>query len=109
MIKRIAGTGTALAIILSTHSALGADATDTARKAASGEASATQSVENGLKRAEEKASLNAFITLDAEGARAAAAAADKAGEHGPLYGVTIAVKDNIASAGVATSAGTPAL
>lgn len=109
MFKPIAGLGSVLAIILSTHTALGADATDYARKAASGETTAAQIVEDALARAEEKKALNAFITIDADGARAAAAEADAASEHGPLYGIAIAVKDNFASAGVATSAGTPAL
>lgn len=109
MFKPIAGLGSVLAIILSTQIASAADATDFANKAAAGETSAAEIVEDALARAEEKKALNAFITLDAEGARKAAADADNTGEHGPLYGVAIAVKDNFASAGVATSAGTPAL
>ncbi|UES48910.1 indoleacetamide hydrolase [Roseibium aggregatum] len=56
---------------------------------------------------------NVYITFDSEGALAAAAAADesvKAGETlGPLHGVPIVVKDNIASAGLPTTGGTPAL
>ncbi|UES38343.1 indoleacetamide hydrolase [Roseibium aggregatum] len=56
---------------------------------------------------------NVYITFDSEGALAAAAAADesvKAGEPlGPLHGVPIVVKDNIASAGLPTTGGTPAL
>jgi mandelamide amidase len=56
---------------------------------------------------------NVYITFDSEGALAAAAEADariKAGEKlGPLHGVPIVVKDNIASAGLPTTGGTPAL
>ena len=56
---------------------------------------------------------NVYITFDTEGALAAAAAADesvKAGDTlGPLHGVPIVVKDNIAAAGLPTTGGTPAL
>lgn len=56
---------------------------------------------------------NVYISFDSEGAAAAAAAADErvaAGDElGPLHGVPIVVKDNIASQGLPTTGGTPAL
>lgn len=56
---------------------------------------------------------NVYISFDSEGALAAAAAADAsvaAGDQlGPLHGVPIVVKDNIASQGLPTTGGTPAL
>ncbi|WP_299478610.1 indoleacetamide hydrolase [uncultured Roseibium sp.] len=56
---------------------------------------------------------NVFITFESEGALTAAAAADESivsgDKVGPLHGVPIVVKDNIASAGLPTTGGTPAL
>lgn len=56
---------------------------------------------------------NVYISFDSQGAAAAAAAADErvaAGDElGPLHGVPIVVKDNIASRGLPTTGGTPAL
>jgi mandelamide amidase len=66
-----------------------------------------------LARAARAASLNAFIHHDPEQVRAAARAADEARARGaplgPLHGVPLALKDNLDTAGIATTAGTPAL
>lgn len=66
-----------------------------------------------LERAKTYRALNAFITLDADQVMAAARRADqqrKAGQAlGSLHGVPIAFKDNINTAGMPTTAGTPGL
>ncbi len=51
--------------------------------------------------------VNAIVTLDAEGALAAADAADRAAPAGPLHGVPVAVKDLEDTAGMRTTYGSP--
>ncbi len=57
--------------------------------------------------------LHAYLTLDQDRARAAATAADEAwrrGEdHGPLQGIPIAIKDNMSTRGMETTAGSKIL
>lgn len=65
-----------------------------------------------LARAKANADLNAFITLDEEGALKAAVAFDTLGAgagNKPLGGVPIVIKDNIEVAGLPCTAGTPGL
>jgi mandelamide amidase len=66
-----------------------------------------------LKRAESLAALNAFTALEPSRVLQAARAADRARSAGaplgPLHGVPIALKDNIDTAELPTSAGTPLL
>ncbi|GBD85448.1 glutamyl-tRNA(Gln) amidotransferase subunit A [bacterium BMS3Abin02] len=95
------------------------DLTDlTVRQAAdmlrSGETSAVELLEAVREQAARtEAELHAYLTLDHEGARAAASAADQSfgrGEDlGPLQGIPIAVKDNMVTRGVETTAGSQVL
>jgi aspartyl-tRNA(Asn)/glutamyl-tRNA(Gln) amidotransferase subunit A len=60
-----------------------------------------------------EAELHAYLTIDHEGARAAAAAADEAQARGdstgPLHGIPVAVKDNMVTTGLETTAGSQIL
>lgn len=78
-----------------------------------GEFSAAAYADALLARAAALASLNAFIHHDAQQVRAAARVADArraAGAPlGALHGVPLALKDNLDTAGIPTTAGTPGL
>ena len=76
------------------------------------ELSAVEVLEAHLARIDEvNPDLNAIVTLDAEGAMASAAAADRAlaagAALGPLHGLPIAVKDLEDTAGMRTTHGSP--
>ncbi len=76
-----------------------------------GETTALAYAEALLAQAEKAASLNAFIHHDPEQVRAAARAADAKGSAGagPLHGVPLALKDNLDTADMPTTGGTPGL
>lgn len=79
----------------------------------SGKSNSASIVADALSRTRQFSVLNAFITVDAEGAAGRAEKLDRmrAGGvvRGPLHGVPIVVKDNIHVAGLPNTAGTPAL
>ncbi len=73
-----------------------------------GELSSAELTEAVLRRASvTEAHLHAYLTLDQEGARAAAAAADEAlargDDRGPLHGIPVALKDNLCTRGMETT------
>jgi mandelamide amidase len=69
---------------------------------------ATAVAKAAIERAEQLTDLNAFIFLNKDGALATAAEIDE-GRSGPLAGLPIVIKDNINTADMPTSGGTPAL
>ena len=79
----------------------------------SGSTNSVTIVSELLARIEANADLNAFITVDSNGAAKRARELDELRTRGeivgPLHGVPIVVKDNIHVAGLANSAGTPGL
>jgi aspartyl-tRNA(Asn)/glutamyl-tRNA(Gln) amidotransferase subunit A len=80
------------------------------RAVAGGHLAATEVVDHYLARIDRfDGVLNAYVAVDRDGARAAAAAARTGDDARPLEGVPIAVKANIAVRGLATTAGIGAL
>ncbi len=81
---------------------------EAASRLQAGSVSAGELLEAVLDRASlTEADLHAYLTIDHDGARAAAAEADHAragGDTRPLLGIPIAVKDNMLTAGVPTTA-----
>lgn len=73
------------------------------------EIAATEIVQAALDRIKRLADLNAFITVDADGALARAQEIDRkaseGGELPPMAGAVIAIKDNMVKRGVRTTAG----
>jgi aspartyl-tRNA(Asn)/glutamyl-tRNA(Gln) amidotransferase subunit A len=82
----------------------GGPALERQRAVSSGEMTAAASCETALEQLERHASLNAVITMAAERGRAQAAQVDGRGGSGPLAGVPIAIKDNICTRGLRTTA-----
>jgi len=87
-------------------------ATDLAAAIARKRVSPVEVVETLLARIDAHKHLNAYVTVDAEGARRAAKAAERAATRlrprlGPLHGVPFSVKDVVATKGVRTTFGTP--
>lgn len=75
----------------------------------SGEVTAADLLEAALKRASStEAQLHAYLTIDYDGAREAAGRADAdladGIDNGPLHGIPVAVKDNMCTRGVETTA-----
>lgn len=88
------------------------DAVDLAARIRRGELSAREVVQAHLERIERhNPAVNAIVTLDPEGALAAAAAADerqaRGEELGPLHGLPIAFKDTHLTRGMRTTHGSP--
>ena len=86
---------------------------EAAKAIRSGEITAERLADALLARASANANLGAFITIDPDYVRAAARKADQArasgASLGPLHGVPLALKDNLDTAELPTSAGTPGL
>lgn len=78
-----------------------------------GKVAASTLVEEAIEKANAKAALNAFVTLDSDAARSNARRIDaivaNGGAPGPLSGVPVVVKDSINVEGVRTTAGTPGI
>jgi len=72
-----------------------------------GSVTSTELVERAVTRAQEESQLNAFISMNVDEARAAAASADRERAAGtvrsPLHGIPVAIKDNICTKGLRTT------
>src|SRR5262245_44828719 len=87
-------------------------AVDLARGIARKKVSPVEVVDAVLARIEKLSTLNAYVTLDADVARKAANAAERAvpkpaARLGPLHGVPFSVKDLVTTRGIRTTFGTP--
>jgi aspartyl-tRNA(Asn)/glutamyl-tRNA(Gln) amidotransferase subunit A len=87
-------------------------AVDMARAIARRHISPVEVVKALLDRIERLRDLNAYVTVDGDGARRAARAAERtlmrrSARLGPLHGVPFSVKDLVTTAGVRTTFGTP--
>ncbi|WP_440997578.1 indoleacetamide hydrolase [Arhodomonas sp. SL1] len=105
--------GGASAQALSDQELLRLGAGEAAEQIAQGELTSERLTGVLLERLEANRHLNAFITVNAEAALRQARRADEHRESGgdlpPLHGVPVVLKDNIDVAGLASTAGTPAL
>ena len=84
------------------------------RRLRSGETTSVELIEAVIERAHRtEAQLHAYLNLDQKGAREAAQAADSdlaAGrDRGPLHGIPVALKDNMCTRGLETTAGSQIL
>jgi aspartyl-tRNA(Asn)/glutamyl-tRNA(Gln) amidotransferase subunit A len=84
------------------------------RRLRSGETTATELLATALERAHRtEAQLHAYLTIDREGASQAAAQADAdladGVDRGPLQGIPVALKDNMCTRGLETTAGSQIL
>ncbi len=88
-------------------------ATELAAMLGAGETTSVAIVTELLRRATEADGLNAFITIDADGAMKRALELDEMRSQGnvlgPMHGIPLVVKDNIHVAGLKNTAGTPGL
>jgi aspartyl-tRNA(Asn)/glutamyl-tRNA(Gln) amidotransferase subunit A len=97
---------------MSTDSICWMSASDMAAAIRRKKLSPVQVVDAALSRIEKTATLNAYVLVDADGARKAAKAAERAltrkgAALGPLHGVPFSVKDLVITRGSRTTFGTP--